>query len=147
MHAGRSSRRRVCKRRRRIEAGNITQGEIRRILDNWRKEAEYRARIAFGEGCGRTGPAVWALYRAKLQEAIRLEKVRRAIMSGNIQKARMAEQAGNLVEAQRLKESCSQIAVDQELAEFCRRAIAKYTDPASNRRKFILGMDVCMVRT
>lgn len=132
----------------RVAAGKVTESYLRRILDGWRKEAAYRARVAFGdvEGDSHAIPAVWALYRAKLQEARRLEPVRKAMRSRNIQKARREEKAGHFVEATRLRESCPEVPVDELLAEYCRRAIARYTEPATVRRTFMVGPGVALVR-
>ena len=75
MSIGREARTRANNRRQRIEAATITEGDLRQILECWRKEAEYRARVAFvghPDGASRIVPAVWDLYRRKLIEATAL---------------------------------------------------------------------------
>jgi hypothetical protein len=137
MSIGREARRRANNRRKRIETGEITEGDLRLILESWRKEAEYRARVAFvghPDGASRIVPAVWDLYYARLKEAKRLELVRKAIRSKNIEEARAAEDAEDFKKAKRLKEACSEIPVDEELASYCYKAIAKYCRGALQTR-------------
>ncbi|MBU0596443.1 hypothetical protein KJ567_07155 [Candidatus Bipolaricaulota bacterium] len=145
----RAARRRANRRQRRIEAGEVTDGDLRRILNGWRREADYRARAAFdgtAYGDERVVPAVWDLYRAKLAEARRLESMRQALRARSALAGRKAEKAGRLNAAHEARESCSEIPVDEELAEYCRRAIARYTEPATVHRTFLIGPGVAMVR-
>ena len=117
----RASRKRANKRRRLIEAEQVTKGIVWGILNGWHREAEYRGRMAFegveGRKINQIAPAVWALYRAKLSEARRLE------------------------------ECCPEVPVVEELAEYCRRAIARHTEPATVHRTFLIGPGVARLRT
>jgi len=149
MGMSRASRRRADRRRRRLETGRITEGDIRRILEGWRKEAEYRARVAFGDfedGVVRVAPAVWALYRSKLPEAMQLEAFRREFVASKLGDARRAGKAGDEKTAMKLREKASGISVYEELAEYCRRAIARHTEPATVHRTFMIGPGVALVR-
>lgn len=145
----RAARRRANRRQQQIEAGEISDAVLQRILNSWRREAEYRARAAFdGTTCGeeRVAPAVWQLYRAKLTEARRLETVRQALHAKNVAAGHKAQTTGKQRAAHEARETCSEIPVDEELAEFCRRAIARYTEPATVHRTFMVGPGVARAR-
>ena len=145
----RAARRRINNRRRRLEDGQATEGDLRRILEGWRKEAERRAQVAFGDaesGVEQVTPTVWALYRSKHEEAARLESLRLELMARKLEDARRAEKAGDEKTAMTFREKASGIPVCEELAEFCRRAIAKYTEPATMHRTFMIGPGVALVR-
>lgn len=129
MGMGRASRRRVERRRRRLEAGEFTEGDLRRFLSEMQKEAAYRARVAFGEledGLDCVAPAVWALYRSKLTEAVRLEAFRLELVARKLADARRAEKAGDGKTAANLRAEAAGAPVPDELAEYCRRAVARY---------------------
>ena len=129
MGMGRASRRRTERRRRRLEAGEFTEGDLRRFLSDMQKEAEYRARVAFGEiedGASRVAPAVWALYRSKLPEAMRLEAFRLELVARKLEDARRAEKASDDKTATKLRTEAAGMPVPEELAEYCRRAVARY---------------------
>ena len=129
MGMGRASRRRAERRRRRMESGEFNEGDLRRFLSDMQKEAEYRARVAFGEiedGASRVAPAVWALYRSKLPEAMRLETFRLELVARKLEDARRAEKAGDDKMATQLRAQAVGMPVPEELAEYCRRAIARY---------------------
>lgn len=120
MIMNRAARKRANKRRRLIEAGQVTKGIAWGILNSWQREAEHRGRIAFEGGAAhkssQTAQAVWALYRAKLEEARQLE------------------------------ECCPEVPVVEELAEYCRRAIARHTESATMHRTFMIGPGVARAR-
>jgi len=103
MAIGRASRRRASRRRKRINVGDLTRGNVWQMLSCWQREAEHRARVAFEESDKQNQdqvvPAVWALYRAKV------------------------------VEARTMQELYPEIAAVEELREYCRRAVARYMDP------------------
>jgi len=129
MGMGRASRRRAERRRRRLEAGEFTEGDLRRFLSDMQKEAEYRARVAFGEaedGVSRVAPAVWALYRSKLPEAMRLESFRLELVARKLEDARRAEKAGDDKTATEIRAEAAGMPVPEELAEYCRRAVARH---------------------
>lgn len=129
MGMGRASRRRAERRRRRMESGEFTEGDLRRFLSNMQTEAEYRARVAFGEiedGASRVAPTVWALYRSKLPEAMQLEAFRLELVDQKLQDARRAEKAGDDETAAKRRAEAAGMPVPEELAEYCRRAVARY---------------------
>ena len=129
MGMGRASRRRTERRRRRLEAGEFTEGDLRRFLSDMQKEAEYRARVAFGEiedGASRVAPAVWALYRSKLPEAMRLEAFRLELVAKKLEEVRRAKKAGADKTATEIRAKAAGTPVPEELAEYCRRAVARY---------------------
>ena len=107
----RALRRRENRRTRLIEAGQITERIVWRILNGWQREAEYRARVAFVGGesgdNAQDVPAVWDLKDAKLAEA------------------------------QRFEQRCPEVPAVEELHEYCRRAIAKYTERSPLNRSIV----------
>ena len=129
MGMGRASRRRADRRRRRLKVGQFTAGDLRRFLADMRKEAEYRARAAFGDaedGIERVTPAVWELYRSKRQEAARLESFRLEVLARKLEDARRAEKAGDWKTAAEIRAKAAGMPVHEEMAEHCRRAVARY---------------------
>lgn len=125
----RAARRRINNRRRRLEAGEFTAHDLCHTLKGWAREAERRARIAFGDaedGVDQVTPAVWALYRSKLPEAMRLEAFRVELVDQKLQDARRAEKAGDAETAAKRRAEAAGMPVPEELAEYCRRAVARY---------------------
>lgn len=94
-----------------------------------RNEAYRTARMAFEDhenGPNRVARAVLAFYQSMLPEALRLERLRLETLARRLKYARQAEKVGDHKTAAKLRAAADDMPLTEELAECCRRALARY---------------------